>query len=160
MKQSYLNAGLTVFGLTALTFVVSAILGSSPLTILVFAGNSLVYLFFFVGFQVVLPPLTAYLTRKYAMTQLDDQFGSNYRDRIPGWLHWLLAITLGLLVGYAWIRLTPFIAFIPSLSVWPVEFFRWTASVELINYWVAVWPALSFTLSYLGTNSDISNRDN
>ena len=157
MKQSYLNAGLTVIGLIVLTFVVSAILGTSPLTILTFAGNLLVYLFFFVGFQVILPILTGYLTRKYGMTWLDDKFGSNYRDRIPGWLHVLLAITFGLLVGLTWMKLTPLIAFIPSLSVWPLEFFRWTASKELINYGVTVWPALSFAVSYMFTHSDISD---
>jgi len=158
MKQSYLNAGLTISSLIVLTFVVSAILGTSSFTILAFAGNLLVYLFFFVGFQVILPILTGYLTRKYGMTWLDDKFGSNYRDRIPGWLHILIAVVLGLVVGLAWMKLTPLIAFIPSLSVWPpVEFFRWTASKELINYSVVIWPAISFAVSYLFTHSDISD---
>ncbi|KKU32586.1 hypothetical protein A3K29_05680 [Candidatus Collierbacteria bacterium RIFOXYB2_FULL_46_14] len=160
MKQSYLNVGLTVFGFTVLTLVISVLLGTSPVTILAFAGNLVVYFIFFFGFQIVLPPLIAYFARKYGITRLDNKFGQNYREQIPNWIHWLLAITFGLLIGLAWMKLTPLIAFIPSLSVWPIEFLRWTASFERINYWVSVWPAISFAVSYLVTHTDISNREN
>lgn len=157
MKQAYLNIGLTVFGITVLILAISAIFGMPPLAVLAIAGNAFVYLFFMLGFQILLPPFAGFLTRKHAISWLDDKFGPNSREDIPQWIHWLLAITLGLLVGYAWMRLTPLIAFIPSLSVWPFEFLRWIANIERLNYWVAVWPALSFAVVYLFTSADLSS---
>jgi hypothetical protein len=156
MKQSYLNTGLVIFGIIMLVLAASAILGMSPGVILALGGNLFVYLFFMLGFQIALPPFVGYLTRKYAISWLDNKFGPNYREEIPGWIQWIVAIALGLLVGYVWMRLTPLIAFLPALSVWPIDFLRWVANAERVNLWVAVWPAISFVFSYLVTNMNLS----
>ena len=141
MKQWILNTILAVVGALIILMGFSSIIGTSPTFVLSFMGNLVTYLFFLIGFQICLPAVTGFGIRYFLISFLDRFFEE--QEDIPGWVNFIVALAAGIVIASIWVWATPLIAPIPSLSVWPIEMFRWVAGTEAINYFVAVYAAIT-----------------
>lgn len=148
LKQWYLNAGLIIVSLLVVVMAVSRLFGQTPISVLSWGGNLLVYLFFVIVFELGFPFVLGFLVRLYPVEILDTSFGSQ-DEHLPGGLEVVLACITGIATAAILVWLTPMMAHLPSLSQWPIyDFFRWIPGpVELMNWPVAV---ASFILGAAG----------
>lgn len=156
LEQWQLNWLLGILSVVVIVLVVSSFLGVSPLEIAAWAGNMLVYSFFLLGFQVVLPVVLGYAVRRYPVEWADFKFGRQPGERIPNGLNLLLAVVVGLSLAIAWVWLTPRVAYIPSLSEWPWDSFKWAAGYEGMNWLVA---GVCFVLAACGFGVGVMASD-
>lgn len=149
MKQIYLNVGLVAAALVVIVLVISWLFGLTPLMVIKFVANLAIWLFFSIIFQFAGPFITGFASRYFGIN-LADEFFSDHED-IPGWIEWVVAIALGLVISGLWIWLTPKFAVLHALSIWPNwEFLRWipVTGDMIINRWHIVWYFLTSAIGY------------
>ena len=115
----YVILGAVVLVVTAV--FISAAFGFPLQAIFEFAWNALVYLFFVVAYLVSVPLGLGTLLRRFPLEWMDNGFGRRRDERISNGMNWFLGIGAGLLIALLMVIATPYVAFVPSLSVWPIE---------------------------------------
>lgn len=159
-RQFVLNILAVIASVLVLLFVGSWLLRLSPYYLIVQATRLLIYLIGLVS-QITLPFLIGLAIRRHAVEWLDSRFGGP-NDHLPGFVLTLLGIATCVLVGMFFTWVTPYVALIPTFSVWPTwEIFRWTAhqgELVVINYWIFAWASVTSGIAYYFTNEDIKSK--